>query len=92
MNQCKKNLDTFRKDPVCTILLLSMCAGAVGLTLTVASHVFILEPAINLATEQQSIGRNHRLSIVHPEVTVKYFVMKGTVNREKMSNQQHSIK
>ena len=95
MRQRKRNLEEFRANPECAVFLLSMRSGAVGLTLTAASHVFILEPAINPALEQQAIGRIHRLGNTHREVVVNYLVMAGSVeenlmeiNREKVT--QHS--
>ena len=91
MRQRKRNLEEFRSNPDCAVFLLSMRSGAVGLTLTAASHVFILEPAINPALEQQAIGRIHRLGNTHREVVVNYLVMAGSVeenlmeiNREKL--------
>ena len=91
MRQRKRNLEEFRSNPDCSVFLLSMRSGAVGLTLTAASHVFILEPAINPALEQQAIGRIHRLGNTHKEVVVNYLVMHGSVeenimeiNREKL--------
>jgi Helicase conserved C-terminal domain len=36
-------------------------AGAVGINLTQANHVFIMEPSFNPALEAQAIGRVHRL-------------------------------
>ncbi len=91
MRQRKRNLEEFRSNPECAVFLLSMRSGAVGLTLTAASHVFILEPAINPALEQQAIGRIHRLGNTHSEVVVNYLVMAGSVeenlmeiNREKL--------
>ena len=79
MRQRKRNLEEFRSNPQCAVFLLSMRSGAVGLTLTAASHVFILEPAINPALEQQAIGRIHRLGNVHPEVVVSYLIMDDSI-------------
>ena len=84
MRQRKKNLEEFRSNPQCAVFLLSMRSGAVGLTLTAASHVFILEPAINPALEQQAIGRIHRLGNVHPEVVVNYLIMEDSIEQNIM--------
>ena len=43
----------FQKDQPTTVFLLSMRAGSVGINLTAASHVFLLEPCINPALEEQ---------------------------------------
>ena len=85
MRQRKRNLEEFKSNPDCAVFLLSMRSGAVGLTLTAASHVFILEPAINPALEQQAIGRIHRLGNTHKEVVVNYLVMGGSVEENLMA-------
>jgi SNF2 family DNA or RNA helicase len=54
-------LDLFQTDPPTTVLLLTARSGAVGLTLTAASHVFLLEPNLNPAVESQAIGRAYRM-------------------------------
>lgn len=43
------------------VLLISLRHGAAGLTLTSAQNVFFLDPAIDPATEEQAIGRAHRI-------------------------------
>lgn len=67
----------FSNDPVVKVFLLSMRAGAVGLTLTAADHCFILDTPTNPAVEEQAIDRIHRIGQTRP-VTVKRFVMKDT--------------
>jgi len=71
-------LDLFQTDPPTTILLLTSRSGAVGLTLTAASHVFILEPNMNPAVEAQAIGRAYRMGQTSA-VSVYRMVVKGTV-------------
>ncbi|XP_053565972.1 helicase-like transcription factor isoform X2 [Bombina bombina] len=44
-----------------TIMLLSLKAGGVGLNLTAASRVFLMDPAWNPAAEEQCFDRCHRL-------------------------------
>ena len=56
--------------------MLSMRAGAAGINLTAATHVFLLEPAMNPKLEDQAIGRAWRLGLMHP-VTVKRFYVKA---------------
>ncbi len=56
-----KALSDFQKDPPTTIFLLSMRAGAVGINLTQANRIFLMEPCFNPALEAQAIGRVHRL-------------------------------
>ena len=61
MSKRAKALRDFQNDPPTTIFLLSMRAGAVGINLTQANRVFLMEPALNPALEAQAIGRVHRL-------------------------------
>ena len=53
--------EAFRSDPHMQALLLSAHRDASGLTLTAASHVIIMEPQMDVATELQMIGRVHRI-------------------------------
>ncbi|XP_061598880.1 helicase-like transcription factor [Cololabis saira] len=64
------------------IMLLSLKAGGVGLNLTAASHVFLMDPAWNPATEEQCIDRCHRLGQTKKVVVTK-FIVKDSVE-EKM--------
>lgn len=54
-------LREFQSDPRITIFLLSMRSGAVGINLTQANHIFLMEPATNPALEAQAIGRIYRM-------------------------------
>jgi hypothetical protein len=66
----------FQQDPPTTVFLLSVRSGAVGINLTAANYVFLLEPCINPALEEQAIGRAWRMGQQRP-VTVKKFFVKG---------------
>ena len=44
-------IDAFQNDPPTTVFLLSSRSGSVGINLTAASHVFLMEPALNKALE-----------------------------------------
>ncbi len=55
-------------------------AGAVGINLTAANHVFLLEPCMNPATEHQAIGRAWRMGQSRP-VTVKRLFVKVRARR-----------
>ena len=56
-------LKDFIHDKTTTVLtvVMSTGGGAAGLTLTVASTVFLLEPNLNIGLETQAAGRVHRL-------------------------------
>jgi hypothetical protein len=51
----------FQGDPACQLFLISLKAGGVGLNLTAADYVFILDPWWNPAVEAQAIDRAHRI-------------------------------
>ncbi len=51
----------FQTDAACPLFLLSLKAGGVGLNLTAADYVFILDPWWNPAVEAQAIDRAHRI-------------------------------
>ena len=51
-----------------------MRSGAVGINLTAANHVFLMEPAFNPALEAQAIGRAHRMDQKRPVVVKKFYV------------------
>ena len=54
------------------ILLLSLKAGGVGLNLTAANHLMLLDPAWNPASEWQCFDRIHRLGQTKPVFIYKY--------------------
>lgn len=59
--QARRAVAAFRDDDEVRVFLLSHKAGAQGLTLVRASHVFLLEPALEPAIEQQAVARVHRI-------------------------------
>ncbi|CAN0030272.1 unnamed protein product, partial [Ectocarpus fasciculatus] len=77
----------FANDPPTTVFLLSVRAGAVGINLTQANNVFLLEPMLNLALEKQAIGRVHRLGQTRP-VTVTKLVLADSVETRILAMQK----
>jgi SNF2 family DNA or RNA helicase len=55
MTQKKRTeaIDSFQRDPSTCVFLLSVRSGAVGINLTAANFVFLLEPCMNPAMEEQ---------------------------------------
>ena len=51
----------FQEDATCPLFLISLKAGGLGLNLTAAEYVFLLDPWWNPATEAQAIDRAHRI-------------------------------
>ena len=83
-NDC---INSFYKDPMKRILLLSLKAGNVGLTLTCANHVIISEPFWNPFVEKQAQDRVHRISQTK-EVFVHRLLIEGTVEDRIMELQR----
>lgn len=54
-------IQQFQNDPDNHIFLISLKAGGVGLNLTSADYVFIIDPWWNPAAENQAINRAHRI-------------------------------
>ncbi|KAF2815321.1 uncharacterized protein BDZ99DRAFT_378623 [Mytilinidion resinicola] len=64
----------FQQDPTIPALLMTLGTGAVGLNLTVANRVHILEPQWNPSVEKQAIGRVIRLGQEKKVIIVRYIV------------------
>ena len=54
-------VERFQNDPDCRLFLISLRAGGLGLNLTSAEYVFLLDPWWNPAVEAQAIDRAHRI-------------------------------
>jgi SNF2 family DNA or RNA helicase len=57
----EKAIERFQNDSNCRVFLISLKAGGVGLNLTAADYVYIVDPWWNPAVEQQAIDRTHRI-------------------------------
>lgn len=64
-----------------TVFLLSLTAGGVGLNLTAATRVFLLDPAWNPAVEEQCFDRSHRLGQTKEVIITKYIVTNSVEER-----------
>ncbi len=69
------------------LLIASLKAGGVGLNLTAADHVFILDPWWNPAVEDQAADRAHRIGQERP-VLVSRLVARNTVEERILALQQ----
>jgi superfamily II DNA or RNA helicase len=63
------------------VFVITVKTGAVGITLTAASRVYLLEPALDPRTELQAAGRIHRLGQTK-QVHIKRFAFRGTCEEE----------
>ena len=57
----EKAIQNFQSNEQCRVFLISLKAGGVGLNLTAADYVYIVDPWWNPAVEQQAIDRTHRI-------------------------------
>lgn len=57
----EKAIQSFQNQEECRVFLISLKAGGVGLNLTAADYVYIVDPWWNPAVEQQAIDRTHRI-------------------------------
>ncbi len=65
------------------VFLISLKAGGVGLTLTEADYVFVLDPWWNPAAEAQAVDRAHRIGQNRP-VHVYRMIATGTIEEKVM--------
>jgi len=57
----QQRVEHFQNDPDCRLFLISLKAGGLGLNLTAAEYVFLLDPWWNPAVEAQAVDRAHRI-------------------------------
>ncbi len=60
-SQREAQVQQFQQDENCKVFLISLKAGGVGLNLTAADYVYLVDPWWNPAVEQQAIDRAHRI-------------------------------
>jgi len=87
----KEQVERFNKDEKLRIFLISIKAGGLGLNLTEADYVFILDPWWNPAVEAQAVDRAHRIGQKKKVFTYK-FITRNTVEEKILSLQQRKLK
>ena len=86
-----EQVQTFQNDPNASLFLLSLKAGGVGLNLTAADTVFILDPWWNEAVEKQAIDRAHRIG-QKKTVFAKRYLTLGTVEEKMLRLKEEKLK
>jgi SNF2 family DNA or RNA helicase len=81
----------FQDNPSCRIFLISLKAGGVGLNLTAADYVFILDPWWNPASEEQAVSRAHRIG-QDKNVFVYRFISENSIEEKIQTLQQRKSK
>jgi SNF2 family DNA or RNA helicase len=86
INKRQEQVDLFQeqKNP---LFLISLKAGGVGLNLTAASYVFIMDPWWNPAVESQAIDRAHRIGQKN-NLTVYRPIIKNSVEEKVLKLQE----
>ena len=74
-------MEAFQTDRGCQLFLISLKAGGLGLNLTAADYVYLLDPWWNPAVEAQAIDRAHRIGQVRP-VFASRLVARDTVEEK----------
>lgn len=77
----------FTEDPSCRVFLMSLKAGGVALNLTVASHVFLMDPWWNPAVERQAQDRIHRIGQYKP-IRIVRFIIENTIEERILKLQE----
>jgi SNF2 family DNA or RNA helicase len=83
----KSPVEQFQNDPETKLFLISLKAGGLGLNLTGADYVFLLDPWWNPAVEAQAIDRAHRIGQTR-HVFAYRLIAKGTVEEKVLQLQQ----
>ena len=85
--QRKEAVHSFQNNKNCPLFLISLKAGGVGLNLTAADYVFILDPWWNPAAEMQAINRAHRIGQEN-RVFVYRFISNDSIEEKILSLQE----
>ncbi|OOG78836.1 DEAD/DEAH box helicase [Algoriphagus sp. A40] len=83
-------VEKFQNDENIKVFLISLKAGGVGLNLTKAEYVFLLDPWWNPAVEAQAIDRAHRIGQENKVIIYK-FITRGSVEEKIMALQDRKL-
>ena len=86
----QQQVERFQTDESIRVFLISLKAGGVGLNLTAADYVFILDPWWNPAVEAQAVDRAHRIGQQNTVFTYK-FITKDSVEEKILTLQNRKI-
>jgi hypothetical protein len=80
-------VERFQTDESCGLFLISLKAGGLGLNLTAAEYVFLLDPWWNPAVEAQAVDRAHRIGQMKPVFAYR-LIAKDTVEEKVLELQK----
>ncbi|MDX1501843.1 MAG: SNF2-related protein [Thermoanaerobaculia bacterium] len=84
-------VERFQNDPEANLFLISLKAGGLGLNLTAAGYVFLLDPWWNPAVEAQAIDRAHRIGQNRPVFAYR-LIARDTVEEKILELQRSKSK
>ncbi len=82
-----ERVERFQNDPAIPVFLISLKAGGLGLNLTAAEYVYLLDPWWNPAVEAQAIDRSHRIGQTQ-QVFAYRLICRDTVEQKILELQQ----
>lgn len=85
--QRQKAVNEFQQNSSINYFLISLKAGGLGLNLTTADYVFIIDPWWNPAVERQAVDRSHRIGQTKTVFNYK-FITKDTVEEKILALQE----
>lgn len=85
--QRQQLVERFQTTDEAKVFLISLKAGGVGLTLTAADYVYLIDPWWNPAAEQQAIDRTHRIG-QQQKVFAYKMICRDTVEEKILALQQ----
>jgi SNF2 family DNA or RNA helicase len=83
----EERVERFQTDPACPVFLISLKAGGLGLNLTAAEYVYLLDPWWNPAVEAQAIDRSHRIGQTNTVFAYR-LIVRDTVEQKIVDLQQ----
>jgi SNF2 family DNA or RNA helicase len=83
----QSRVERFQNDPDCKLFLISLKAGGLGLNLTAAEYVFLLDPWWNPAVEAQAVDRAHRIGQTRPVFAYR-LIARDTVEEKVLELQK----
>ena len=84
-------VEKFQNDDSIKVFLISLKAGGLGLNLTAADYVFLLDPWWNPAVEMQAVDRAHRIG-QERKVFIYKFITRNTVEEKILDLQSRKLK
>ncbi|CAD6594367.1 MAG: hypothetical protein ASARMPRED_009263, partial [Alectoria sarmentosa] len=88
--QRHRAIQNFRKDPRCTVFLATVGSAGVGIDLTAACRIHLMEPQWNPMAEEQALDRVHRIGQTQPVIATRYIYV-VSLQRTKLDLIQQSL-